>query len=62
MLIYLPHLVDSLPHLLNIAKACRVENISTNSLLTVCLPPPLHPHLSVLSVCVRPSVMIDSLE
>lgn len=47
MLIYLPHLLESFPHLLNIAKACSVENIRTNSLLPACLPPPLF-SLSVL--------------
>lgn len=43
MLIYLPHLLESLPRLFNIAKACSVEKIRTNSLLPACLPPPLHP-------------------
>lgn len=55
MPIYLPHLLESLPHLLNIAKACSIENIRTNSLYP-------HPSIPVLSVCVRPSVMIESLE
>lgn len=43
MLIYLPHLLDRLPHLLNTAKACSMENISASPLPTACPPHPLRP-------------------
>lgn len=40
MLIYLPRLLDRLPHLLNTEKACSMENISTGPLPTACPPHP----------------------
>lgn len=51
MLIYLPHLLDRLPHLLNTAKACSMENISTS-------PPHPHPHPST-PICLFSQTLSD---